>query len=108
MARWQSHFIKLALRVMQSLGHQSSSIQQERAKVESRVALVPKKRHVKYEPCDVEGMRAEWVTAPGASPERVILHLHGGAYIVGSDNPHRTPAPSLSPSPTPHILLLPT
>src|SRR5260221_13591816 len=86
MASWQSHFIKFALRVVKGLGHQSSSIQQERAKVESRVALVPKKRHVKYEPCDVEGMRAEWVTAPGASPERVILHLHGGAYIVGSVN----------------------
>ena len=96
MASWQSHFIKFALRVVKSLGHQSSSIQQERAKVESRVALVPKKRHVKYEPCDVEGMRAEWVTAPGASPERVILHLHGGAYIVGSVNTHRTLATDLS------------
>src|SRR5258708_19432067 len=96
MASWQSHYLKFELRVVKGLGHQSSSIQQERGKVESRVALVRKKRHVKYEACDVEGMRAEWVTAPGASPERVILHLHGGAYIVGSVNTHRTLATDLS------------
>src|SRR5215469_1924415 len=81
---------------MKSLGHPSSSIQQERAKVEARVAFVPKQRHVKYEPCNVEGMHAEWVTAPGAFLERVILYLHGGAYIVGSVNTHRTMAADLS------------
>src|SRR5215467_15936065 len=96
MASWQSHLIKFALRVMKSLGHPSSSIQQERAKVEARVAFVPKKRKVKYEPCNVGGMHAEWVTAPGAFPERVILYLHGGAYIVGSVNTHRTMAADLS------------
>ena len=34
-------------------------------------------------------MPAEWVTAPGADPARVVLYLHGGAYVVGSVNTHR-------------------
>ncbi len=32
---------------------------------------------------------AEWISAPEANPERVILYLHGGGYVVGSINTHR-------------------
>jgi epsilon-lactone hydrolase len=95
MASWQSHVIKFALRVMQNRRY-SSSIQQERAKIEARVAHLPKKRGVKYESVNVDGLTAEWVMAPGASAERVMLYLHGGAYIVGSVNTHRTLAVDLS------------
>jgi epsilon-lactone hydrolase len=31
----------------------------------------------------------EWISAPGANPQRVILYLHGGGYVVGSINTHR-------------------
>lgn len=96
MASWQSHVIKFALRILQSQEYKSGSIQKERAKLEAIVAYVPKKRNVKYESCEVEGMHAEWVTAAGASAERVMLHLHGGAYIAGSVNTHRTLAADLS------------
>jgi monoterpene epsilon-lactone hydrolase len=30
------------------------------------------------------GVRAHWLTAPGADPERVLLFLHGGGYELGS------------------------
>ncbi len=95
MASWQSHVIKFALRVMQNRRY-SNSIQQERAKIEARVAHLPKKRGVNYESVNVDGLTAEWVMAPGASAERVMLYLHGGAYIVGSVNTHRTLAVDLS------------
>ena len=35
------------------------------------------------------GVPAEWISAPGASFDRVILYLHGGGYVVGSINTHR-------------------
>jgi epsilon-lactone hydrolase len=95
MASWQSHVIKFVLRVMQNRRY-SSSIQQERAKIEARVAHLPKKRGVRYESVNVDGLAAEWVMAPGASAERVMLYLHGGAYIVGSVNTHRILAVDLS------------
>ncbi len=33
---------------------------------------------------------AEWLRPPGAHPRRVLLYLHGGGYVVGSLNTHRS------------------
>lgn len=41
------------------------------------------------EAVDAGGVRAEWITAPGAAPDRVILYLHGGGYVLGSIDSHR-------------------
>ncbi len=35
------------------------------------------------------GVDAEWITAPGAAADRVVLYLHGGGYVMGSINTHR-------------------
>jgi epsilon-lactone hydrolase len=53
-------------------------------KVAERVAS-----DVKCEPVNVNGIPAEWITPPGAAPDRVILYLHGGGYVMGSINTHR-------------------
>ncbi|MEY4950698.1 MAG: hypothetical protein RL698_2909 [Pseudomonadota bacterium] len=37
----------------------------------------------------IEGVPAEWLTAEGADPGRVLLYLHGGGYVIGSINTHR-------------------
>jgi len=34
--------------------------------------------------------RGEWVIAPGAKSERRILYIHGGAWVAGSPESHRT------------------
>ena len=39
---------------------------------------------------DAGGVPAEWVLAPGADPARRVLYIHGGAFIAGSPNSHRT------------------
>ena len=38
---------------------------------------------------DIAGMKAEWVLAPNADPQRRLLYIHGGAYIMGSPKSHR-------------------
>jgi acetyl esterase/lipase len=38
----------------------------------------------------IEGMEAEWVRPTGAPTERVLLYLHGGGYVLGSLNTHRS------------------
>jgi epsilon-lactone hydrolase len=35
------------------------------------------------------GLHTEWISAPGCSTDRVILHLHGGGYVMGSCDSHR-------------------
>jgi epsilon-lactone hydrolase len=39
---------------------------------------------------------AEWVSAPGAASERVMLYLHGGGYQLGSCHAYRPLAATLS------------
>jgi len=44
---------------------------------------------VTCEPVNAGGAPAEWIAAPGAVADRVILYLHGGGYVIGSINTHR-------------------
>ncbi|MGK2914135.1 MAG: alpha/beta hydrolase [Porticoccaceae bacterium] len=41
------------------------------------------------EAVDVDGIPAEWVSAPGVEQDRVLLYLHGGGYVIGSLDSHR-------------------
>lgn len=40
-------------------------------------------------PVDAAGVPAEWVLAPGADPNRRVLYIHGGAFMMGSPKSHR-------------------
>jgi epsilon-lactone hydrolase len=44
---------------------------------------------VKCEPLRANGVKAEWITAPGAAADRAVLYLHGGGYVMGSLKTHR-------------------
>src|SRR5215470_7052389 len=44
----------------------------------------------------VAGCAAEWVKAPGSQTGRAILYLHGGGYVMGSPNTHRSLAGEIS------------
>jgi monoterpene epsilon-lactone hydrolase len=46
-------------------------------------------RGVAIEKAKLAGLHAEWYRPPGASKERVMLYLHGGAYALGSCDSHR-------------------
>jgi acetyl esterase/lipase len=39
---------------------------------------------------DAGGVVAEWVLAPGADPDRRVLYMHGGGFIMGCPASHRT------------------
>jgi acetyl esterase/lipase len=45
---------------------------------------------VHLEKTTIEGMSAEWARPVGANPHRVMLYLHGGGYVLGSLNTHRS------------------
>lgn len=67
-----------------------------RANMEQMTGLLPLPPDVVAEPVTVNGVPAEWVTAPGADPRRAVLYLHGGAYVLGSVNTHRDLAGRIS------------
>jgi monoterpene epsilon-lactone hydrolase len=55
---------------------------------------------------DVAGIPAEWVVAPDADAQCVILYLHGGGYVVGSIATHRGLAGRLSHAAAARVLLI--
>jgi len=52
-----------------------------------RAFLVP--ADVSVEPVSANGVRAEWISTPGAADYAAILYLHGGGYVIGSLDSHR-------------------
>lgn len=65
------------------------TMEERRAYFNSLDQQFPTPEYVRIEPVVANGIRAEWVKAPGASDDRVILYLHGGGYVVGSPTSHR-------------------
>src|SRR5258708_19687342 len=84
----------------------SPSIEETRAGFEKLAGMFPLDADVKSEPVDAGGVKSEWVTAPGADAGRAILYLHGGGYVIGSINTHRTLPRRLSPPATPPLLVI--
>ncbi len=87
MASRQLQAIIQALRSAPDL--HGAPVEQRRAAMEAATQFFPVPDDVTREPVDAGGVPAEWIAAPGAAPERVIYHLHGGSYVIGSINSHR-------------------
>lgn len=49
-----------------------------------------KEFNCEFIPANANGVAAEWVIAPGVDTSRRVLYIHGGAFIAGSPNSHRT------------------
>ena len=52
--------------------------------------IIKQPAHVSIENVTAHGVPGEWVVAGEATPDRVILYLHGGGYFFGSPRTHRT------------------
>jgi len=52
------------------------------------------------------GVKSEWITAPGTDAGRAILYLHGGGYVIGSINTHRSLAGRLSRAAKARVLVI--
>ncbi len=76
----------------QSLG----TIQGFRIAYEELADEFPTAEDITCERVGVGGVPAEWIVAPEAQNDRVILYLHGGGYIIGSMRTHREMVSRLS------------
>lgn len=71
------------------LGLEALSVEEQRAAMEASVDMFPPDPDVVASEVDANGVPADWVSAGGGESDRVILYLHGGAYVIGSRNTHR-------------------
>ena len=79
-------------------------LEQRRAGMEKMAFKVAE--DVGVETVTVAGRPAEWLRAPGAQSERAILYLHGGGYVMGSPNTHRSLGGEVSRSSQASVLML--
>ena len=84
----------------------SPSVAEMRAGFEQMAGLFPLDADVKVEPVQARSVKAEWVTAPGADAGRAILYLHGGGYVIGSINTHRSLASRISRASKARVLVI--
>ncbi|MFL6559042.1 MAG: alpha/beta hydrolase, partial [Bacillus sp. (in: firmicutes)] len=92
----------MAAKASQTAG---TDIETARQGLEAFSALTPLAKDINVEKTSIEGIPAEWVTAPNAVEDRVFLYLHGGAYIMGSCNTHRYIASKLARSTAARVLV---
>jgi epsilon-lactone hydrolase len=85
---------------------QSPTLEQQRAGFEQMAAMLPVDADIKREPVTANGVKSEWVSAPGADAGRAILYLHGGGYVIGSINTHRALAGRLSRAAKARVLVI--
>jgi len=85
---------------------QSPTIEQQRAGFEQMASMLPVEADIKCQPVTANGVKSEWVSAPDADAGRAILYLHGGGYVIGSINTHRSLAGRLSRAAKAHVLVI--
>jgi epsilon-lactone hydrolase len=68
---------------------QAKNPQELRATMAAAFSAFPSASEVKCEPVNANGVKAEWITAKNAAPDRVVMYLHGGGYVMGSIETHR-------------------
>ncbi len=73
-----------------------SSIKEARVGLEGLSSWVPLQPDTKVEAVIAGNVPGEWVSAPGAVSDRVILCLHGGGYTMGSSKATQVVASFLS------------
>src|SRR5271167_669962 len=78
---------KVIERIKSQPQNPNASMEQRRAGMERISERVPD--GVICEKVNAGGVNAEWIAAPGATADRVILYLHGGGYVIGSIKTHR-------------------
>jgi acetyl esterase/lipase len=79
---------------------------ESRARFEKMGGFLGGAPDAKCEKVDVDGVPAEWVSAPDVDASRAVLYLHGGGYAIGSLNTHRRLAFDVSAASGARVLLL--
>jgi epsilon-lactone hydrolase len=74
----------------------TETIQQIRDRVDGSMLRLPVLKGAQIESFSAGGVTGDWVSMPGVATDRVLLYMHGGAYIMGSARTHHDLAARLS------------
>ena len=100
-----SEALQRVIRMLQERAAEKySSVEEDRLGYEVMMSQFKLKEDIICERVAAGGVSAEWITAPGAADDRVMLYLHGGGYTRGSVRTHRECLSRLSRSSRARVL----
>ncbi|MBN2416348.1 alpha/beta hydrolase [bacterium] len=85
----QSHVFKLMTKAISRRMNAIASIPELRAYTDTISRPLPLPRGTRSRAVSTDGIALEWIMPPKASPDTVILYLHGGGWVLGWYNTHR-------------------
>lgn len=89
MASFQASLFARVVRRLHLLGGNGADIPTLRRRIERTAPIVMPWTGVRVTPVLARGVPGEWVTPKSAREDRVLLYLHGGAWVIGSPRSHR-------------------
>ena len=96
--------LAVVIELLKGVDYSSGSIEDRRALMNSFKTTPPEGTTVT--PVVAGGVPGEWVVAPDADADRVILYVHGGGYCLGSLDSHRNLVGRLSAEAKARVLSL--
>ena len=79
----------LSSRYIKKANLQHAEVDELRRKLIRATRLLRRVRGVSVDETEVAGVKAEWLVPQGARDDKVLLYLHGGAYVAGNCQTHR-------------------
>ena len=89
MASFQAGLLDRLVRRIHLFGEDGADIATLRRRVDRTAPPVLPWAGVRVAPVRREAVRGEWLTPKRAAEDRVLLYLHGGAWVMGSPRTHR-------------------
>ena len=98
MLSWQVRLLELYFRFQHALAPGAGEIdmRKERAELDGLGAMFKPPKGVQIVKELAGGVPAEWLIPPVVSDGRVVLYLHGGSYVAGSPDSHRSLAANIA------------
>ena len=83
-----------------------ATIEQQRAAMASMLENMPLPETATLNEIRIGDMAADWIAMPGSANGRVVLYLHGGAYVLGSNRTHRELASRIAQEAAARVLVV--
>jgi len=98
MLSWQVRLLELYFRLQHALAPRAgeTDIRKERAELDGLGAMFKLPKGIQIVKELAGGVLAEWLIPHGISTGRVVLYLHGGSYVAGSPDSHRSLAANIA------------
>lgn len=98
MLSWQVRLLELYFRFQRAVARKAGEVDVlvERTELDGLGAMFKLPKGIRAVRELAGGVPGEWLSAPGVSGQRVVLYLHGGSYVAGSVNSHRSLAANIA------------